>query len=104
MNRLYFACPNCRVYIDAGYRWAYWLLEEPSIARHNAGVDIEAVLATAGYWTALPEDRSEWLIERILPAVRQFLHEHRAHGIVYTDEGALCNEDSLYYDWSEVET
>jgi hypothetical protein len=104
LNTPYFVCPNCRVYIDAGYRWAYWRLEEPGVVTHNGGVDIEAVLARAEYWNPPEEERSEWLCERVLPSVRRFLSLHGTHGIVYTDEGVILNEDSLYYNWSEVET
>ncbi len=104
MNTPNFACPNCRVYIDAGYRWAYWLLEDPGVVIPNGGVDVEAVLAREDYWNPPEEERSEWLCERVLPAVRRFLADHRAHGIVYTDEGAIYNEDTLYYNWSEVAT
>ena len=104
MNSPYFACPNCRLYIDAGYRWAYWLLVEPGVVSPNEGVDIEALLAHSEYWNPPEEERSAWLCERILPSVRRFLEEHNSHGVVYTDEGVICNEDALYYNWSEVET
>lgn len=87
MNTPYFACPNCRLYIDSGYRWAYWLLEHPGVVCRNQGVDVTAVLACTEYWEPPDQDRSEWLCERILPAVRQFLEHHQEHGIVYTDGG-----------------
>lgn len=103
MNTPYFACPNCRLYIESGYRGAYWLLEHPGVVLPNEGVDVDAVSACTGYWNPPEQERSEWLCERVLPAVRQFLEGHREHGVVYTDEGVICNEESLYYGWSEIE-
>ena len=104
MNCRYFACPACRVYLDAGYRWAYWLLEDPGLVKMNSIVDVDAVAGCAEYWNPPDGERSEWLFDRILPAVRHFLNEHRAHGIVYTEEGAICDEDSIYFNWTEIET
>ena len=44
MNNLYFACCDCKIYIDAGYRWAYWELEEARIVARRKPVDVESVL------------------------------------------------------------
>jgi hypothetical protein len=97
MNTPYFACPACRLYIESGYRWAYWLLEHPGVVRRNEGVDVGMISACTSYWNPPDRERSEWLCERVLPAVRRFLDDHGEHGIVYTDEGVICNEESLYY-------
>jgi hypothetical protein len=102
MNTPYFACPVCRLYIESGYRWAYWQLEDPGAVRLNEGVDVGRVMACTEYWNPPEQERSEWLCERVLPAVHRFLDEHREHGIVYTDEGVICDEESLYYGWSEI--
>lgn len=104
MNCRYFACPNCRVYIDAGYRWAYWTLEHPGIVIISGGVDVEAVRGCAEYWAPPVESRSPWLVDRILPRVRVFIEQHGSHGMVYVDEEVIYNEDTLYYNWKEIET
>jgi hypothetical protein len=103
MNTPYFACLSCRIYIESGYRWAYWQLEHPGVVQHNEGVNVEAVLACTEYWSPPEQERSDWLCERVLPAVRRFLNDHREHGIVYTDQDVIYNEESLYYGWSEIE-
>lgn len=102
MNGLDFACPNCRRYIDAGYRWAYWQLEEPGIVERCEGVDVTAILAHGAYWDPPEDERNEWLCGRVLPSVRQFLADHRGHGIVYLDAEDIWAEESLVYNWSEV--
>ncbi|MDZ4659915.1 MAG: hypothetical protein SH868_20250 [Bythopirellula sp.] len=103
MNEVYFACPNCRFYIDAGYRWAYWLLEEPGIVQRGEGVDVEVVFSCDEYWYPPAEECSEWLCEKILPSVRKFLEEHRSHGIVYIEEEHILAEQSIQYNWSKLE-
>jgi hypothetical protein len=81
VNNIYFACRNCRVFVDAGYRHAYWTLEEPGIVARTTGVDVETVIATEPYWQA---DGAEWLI-KLLPAVRQFVEAHREHEVWFGD-------------------
>ncbi len=103
MNTPYFACPGCRLYVEPGYRWAYWNLEHAGVVGRNESVDVEAVLACMEYWNPPEPEQSEWLCERVLPAVRRFLDDHRDHVIVYTDEAVICNEESLYYGWVEIE-
>jgi len=69
MNCRYFACTDCKKYIDAGYRWAYCMLEDPGIVRLDETVSASAVLAAAEYWLPPPEEQSDWLMQRILPGV-----------------------------------
>lgn len=88
--------------MDAGYRWAYWLLEEPGIVRCDEVVDVERVLAATLYWNPNEEDTNEWLCDEILPAARQFLDAHREHGIVYVDHDRIIAEESLWYNWREI--
>lgn len=104
MNCRYFACPNCRVYIDAGYRWAYWQLEHNGLVRLGEGVQLSSVLACSDYWHPPEEEKSEWLCERILPAVDKFLRAHGEHGLVYIEEEHIYEEVSILANWSEVET
>lgn len=103
MNCRYFACPGCRVYVDAGYRWAYWHLERSGEVRLGEGVDVDRVLCRDEYWNPPEEERSEWLYGRVLAGVRRFLGEHRGHGIVYIEEEHLTAEESLTFNWTEIE-
>src|SRR5262249_43082783 len=69
MNCVYFACLDHHEYIDAGYRWAYWTLEEAGVVRKDHIVDIERVFAANEYWKPPVEEQSAWLCASILPAV-----------------------------------
>ncbi len=62
-----------------------------------------AVSACDGYWNPPERERSDWLCERVLPAVRRFLDDHREHGVVYTDDPTACNEEALSQGWSEID-
>ena len=104
MNCRYFACPACWVYIDAGYRWAYWLLEDTGIVTMNGAVDVRAVMNHEEYWNPPADSQSTWLRDRVLPAVRAFIEQHENHGMVYTEEDVIACEDALYYNWKQLET
>jgi hypothetical protein len=80
MNDVYFACPSCRAYVEAGYRHAYVCLEEPGIVTRTDAVDVSAVLGASEYWDV----DAEWLVA-LLPAVRRFLEQHAAHHVRFGD-------------------
>jgi hypothetical protein len=80
VNTLYFACAACRAYIDAGYRHAYWELEDTGIVNRFRAVDVSAVLGARDYWNV----EANWLVE-LLPAVRRFLKQHAEHGVRFGD-------------------
>jgi hypothetical protein len=80
MNTVYFGCAACRAYIDAGYRHAYWELEEAGIVKRSIPVDTSAVLGARGYWNV----DADWLIQ-LLPAVRRFLEQHAEHEVRFGD-------------------
>jgi hypothetical protein len=40
VNNRYLACQDCKIYIDVGYRWAYWELEEPGIVARGDVVNV----------------------------------------------------------------
>lgn len=104
MNRVMFACSECRVFIDAGYRWAFCELEEPGIVSKNEAVNVAAVLGARTYWAAPNDEESKWLTEKVLPAVKLFLEEHRNHhSLVYLDEDVIWCEESLYYSYREID-
>jgi hypothetical protein len=101
MNCLYFACQDCKIYIDAGYRWAYWELEEAAIVTRGKQVDIEKVLAAESYWNLDEEDSSHWLYTEIFPPLRKFIEEHREHHIVFDEEeGFVSGADQ--WDWMQI--
>ena len=102
MNNRYFICKTQKKYTDAGYRWAYWQLEDKGVITLGAPVDIDSVLSDHDYWNPDKSEKSEWLCTEILPSVRQFLEAHRAEGIEYVDEDFLCEQWDLGYEWCEV--
>jgi len=89
MNDVYFVCPTCGLYIDAGYRWAYSTLEQSGTVTRGRPIDVDAVLNHDGYWQP-PDDRdSRHLIDSTLPAVTRFLKFHRGHSIHYLDSDTV---------------
>ncbi|WP_442483562.1 hypothetical protein [Aeoliella sp. SH292] len=104
MNCVYFACPQCHRYLDAGYRWAYWELEKPGVVLQGEPVNIDRVLATPGYWNVDDSLKSAWLRECVLPKVRNFLREHRDHSIRYVDEEWIYDQKELADSWREIQT
>jgi hypothetical protein len=80
MNTLYFACPACRAYVDAGYRHAYWELEHTGIVSRSSAVDTSAILRAEHYWNV----DADWLVQ-LLPAVRRFLEQHAEHDVRFGD-------------------
>src|SRR4030095_15250880 len=61
MTSLYFACTDCKVYIDAGYRWAAWWLEEPGVVRRGKQVAVDLVLSAPEYWSPERNKGAQWL-------------------------------------------
>lgn len=103
MINLYFACTNCKVYVDAGYRWASWWLEEPGVVKRGKPVSVDSVLGASEYWNPARTDGADWLYTEVLPSVRRFLREHGAHQIVFgntADFLSLGGDDLL--DWMQV--
>ncbi len=96
MNDRYFYCDDCKEYLNAGYRHAYHALEkgEAGLTLGNL-ITVETVLDSCEYWHApyLTEKGSEWLRE-LLPEVRQFLEEHRDHGLHYSKPYTFLNQEN----------
>jgi len=101
MNARYFGCENCKTYCDAGYRWAYWLLEEAGVVTIGERVVVDEVLRANSYWNPPPEEQNDWLCGRILPAVRSYLTEHHDHELVYIEED-FFDPDGPFSDWTDV--
>lgn len=104
MNCRYFACADCKRYVDAGYRWAYWQLEHPGVVRLGEQVSESALLAALAYWQPPPDEQSEWLMQQILPRVRRFLAEHTAHRLLFLEDEHFCGEDTIYDGYTEIPT
>jgi hypothetical protein len=103
MNNLYFACADCKIYIDAGYRWAYWKLEHAGVVSKGLEVRINAVLAAQEFWNPPREEDSRRLYEEIFPPLHQFLLEHQEHKVIFDDSEAVPPEDEREkLDWMEV--
>ncbi|MDB5325737.1 MAG: hypothetical protein JWM57_1306 [Phycisphaerales bacterium] len=91
MNNLYFACSDCKVYVDAGYRWAYWTLVHPGIVTHFQPVDVDRVLNASEFWLPPQDATLGWLYDDVLPELRRFLAEHQSHHLVFCDRDAFPN-------------
>jgi hypothetical protein len=101
VNDVYFACRTCKTYLDAGYRWCYRTLEEPSVVARGKPVNVSAVLNASEYWRG--SQKAQWL-QNLLPQVRAFLERHRAHDLIYgTDEDVglvpMTDDDYCFLDW-----
>ena len=103
MNNLYFACTDCKVYVDAGYRWASWWLEEPGIVKRGKPVAVGSVLSAREYWTPAKTDGAQWLYTEVLPSVRRFLEEHKNHRLVFGNTADfLASDGDGLLDWMQV--
>ena len=103
MNNLFFACKDCRTYVDAGYRWALWSLEEPGLVTRDRPVSVESVLSAREYWTPPGTAGADWLRTEVLPSVRRFLEEHRCHHIVFGNTSDFLSPDGDgFLDWMQV--
>jgi hypothetical protein len=103
MNNSYFACTDCKVYVDAGYKWSVWWLEERGVVGRGKSVSADSVLAAKDYWTPFEAESANWLRSEVLPSVRRFLDEHKTHRIVYgnTSDFLGSGSDGLL-DWMQV--
>lgn len=103
MVNLYFACTDCKVYADAGYRWASWWLEEPRIVKRGKPVSVESVLSAREYWTPAHTESANWLYSEVLPSVRRFLQEHARHRLLFGNTADfVSSDDDDLLDWMQV--
>lgn len=102
MNNVYFACLKCKIYIDAGYRWAYWSLEHTAVVEQGKPINVDAILQASQYWN-VPADGG-WPTLIHLQDVRKFLSDHARHELTYgDDEKFLPDLDSdEILDWLEI--
>ena len=95
MNNLYFACANCKNYINAGYRWFYWTLVDTNLVDKDGKVDVEKVLNAQEYWAG--KEKEEWLA-KLLPKVKDFLIKHYTHDLKYGEQDSFF-EDEIGLFW-----
>lgn len=103
MNNLFFACRDCRIYVDAGYRWAYWQLEDSGFVKRGGPVNVESVLAAQSYWNPPRDEGARWLYDAVFPSVRQFLLDHKGHWITFGEEDEFATiESDDYFEWMQI--
>lgn len=102
MNFRYFACPRCKTYTSAGYRWAYWHLEHDGLVESNKPINLSAILNASAYWNPPLEPESSWLYEEVLPLVRAFLSEHTDHEVIHVESGDFFGRED-FESWVEIE-
>jgi hypothetical protein len=100
MNDLYFACTDCKSYVDCGYRWAYRTLEQEGVVERRGRIHVRRVLGASKYWNPPREPRSSWLFDEVLPSVRAFLADHGEHSLVFWDINDLPDDRLL--NWLQV--
>ena len=104
MNDLYFACTGCKTYTNAGYRWAYWTLEDKGVVQKGKPISVKATLSAEEYWNPPVEETSNWLHNEVFPGVRVFLQEHNGHSIIFGDQDdfLFSESDDTYFEWLHV--
>lgn len=87
--------------VDAGYRWAYWTLQETDVVQWEKPVSVAAVLQAHEYWNPSPDNEATWLTDEIFPAVRAFLETHGQHLLRFGPDEYLIGtvEDRAWLEW-----
>jgi hypothetical protein len=99
MNDHFFNCHDCRVYVEAAYRWGYSNLVQVGPVVEYKPVDVDAVLSAGEFWNP-PETSEHAWIRDALPRIRDFLITHRNHKITYSDRQEIDNVN-CGFDWIE---
>jgi len=102
MNDLYFACSDCKIYTDAGYRWAFAQLLESGIVSRRREVSVEIVLKAEDFWHPPSDENSRWLYQDIFPALKEFFTEHKTHRVIFGELEEIAPEEDYYADWTQV--
>src|SRR5438067_10190907 len=97
MNNVYFGCTNCKTYVDAGYRWAYWQLDKSGVVAQGEVANIDRLLSTDSYWRPQDNEQSSWLTSTLAHA-EKFVISHKAHQIVYGDMEHLVGPNAEEYE------
>lgn len=103
MNNLFFACMDCKIYVDAGYRWALWALEETGVVTRGKPVSVASVLSVQDYWNPSKAESADWLNKEVLPSVRSFLEKHKRHRLVFGNASDFLPVDGEgFLDWMQI--
>lgn len=103
VNDVFFGCMTCRVLVDAGYRWAWSMLEARGIVTRDNLIEAQRMLTAPGYWSPPDEPNSLWLVEGVLPRVQAFLQTHRSHTLRFGDFEELAGTaDAAFLDWLDL--
>lgn len=102
MTDLFFACEDCKTYVDGGGRWAYWKLEQAGIVHRGQPVNVLTVLAADKYWNPPKDEDSRWLYEGVFPSLHEFLHDHTTHRILFGEKDDFAPFDGTYFDWMQT--
>ncbi len=102
MNDLFLICEDCKIYIDVGYRWAYWTLEKTGIVSKNEKVNPQKIFQAKEYWN--PEEKgSDWLLDEVLPSINKFLRDHENHSILYGEfDDFIKVYDETIFEWKNI--
>ena len=103
----FFACTDCKIYINAGDRWAYWTLEDAGVLRKGAPISTKSLLSAQEYWRPEEDENSIWLYSEVFPSVRLFVMEHEGHRIVFGDKDDFLFGDPEdywkdYFNWMQM--
>lgn len=102
-SNVYFACTDCKVYVDAGYRWAVWQLEESGLVTRGTPAPVDRLLSARDYWAPPKHESSYWLEAEVLPSARRFLDEHRCHQILFGSTADFLSPDpDDILNWMQV--
>jgi hypothetical protein len=102
MNSVYVACQECKVYLDAGYRWAYWTLDHAGVVQPGHPTTSQTILAADAYWNP-PSEGGQWLYDTIFPALRLFLAAHTTHTLTYgVIEDFIPDIEADHFLWMEI--
>ena len=104
MNERFVGCRDCKKYIDAGYRWAYWTLEEPGIVCVGEPVTLTALLNAKEFWNPEHDEEhdADWLLKRVLPNLKEFLAVHLEHQLIWLEADQIYSGvDPLFEGWEE---
>jgi len=89
-------------YTAAGYRWAYWQLEDKGIVILNEAIKPDAIFNADDYWSPPKDDMSEWLYKDIFPKVTDFLNDHKNCELIYVEEDKIFELWELGHDPKKV--
>jgi hypothetical protein len=102
MNNVYFACQDCKKYIDAGYRSTLSTLYLDQWDQFPITVSVDEVLS---YKDPLDSVADRPYLAGAVPSAHYFLVAHQTHNILFGDDESFKNFDEpnySYLQWLDV--